>query len=51
MKTPLRVFVLRGVFHKEMLMDLSSALQDSSLAAHIILHGICGGMQIELQGD
>jgi hypothetical protein len=36
---------------KEMLMDLSSALQDNRPAAHTILRGIFGKMQIELQGD
>jgi hypothetical protein len=51
MKTPLRIFVLRGVFDKEMLMDLSSALQDNRPAAHTILRAIFGKIQIELQGD
>ncbi|WP_211444363.1 hypothetical protein [Collimonas humicola] len=35
----------------EMLMDLSSALQDNGLAAHVILRSIFGKMQIELRGD
>ena len=36
---------------KEMLMDLSSALQDNRPAAHTILRGVFVKMQIELQGD
>ncbi|AMP13853.1 hypothetical protein CPter291_1582 [Collimonas pratensis] len=45
------MFVLRGVFHKEMLMDLSGALQDNKLTAFPILCGTFGKIQIELQGD
>ncbi|NKI68452.1 hypothetical protein GN109_03380 [Collimonas pratensis] len=36
---------------KEMLMDLSSTLQDNRPAAHTILRGIFGKMQIEVQGN
>jgi hypothetical protein len=35
----------------EMLMGLSSALQDNRPAAHTIPRGIFGKMEIELQGD
>ncbi|WP_211444366.1 hypothetical protein [Collimonas humicola] len=53
MKKPLGIFVLRGVFDKEMPADLSGALQDNRQAAHAIFGGISvfGKRQIELQGD